>query len=180
MAENNFSLSHRDGTFFRKGDTCGVRFERILDHPVPAVWEALTDPDRMAQWLAPATITDGTISLRLTGGAMGGRILQWEENHLLEYEWHNGSVVRYELLGEGAGRCRLVFTHSAVIESQLMGAATGWHYHMDVLELVLAGQAPPKDAPKHWESISRDASGRYKLALQKFDGSRHSTIAMPR
>ena len=180
MPEKNFTLSHKDGTYFRKGGTGGVRFERILDHPVPAVWKALTDPDQLAQWLAPATITGESISLQLTGGTMGGGILQWEENRLLEYEWHNATVVRYELLSEGSGRCRLVFTHSAVVESQLMGAATGWHYHMDVLGLVLDGGSAPQDAPKHWESISRDASVRYKTALQKFDGRQPPPLVIER
>lgn len=178
MPEKNFTISHKDGIFFRKGDTFGVRFERIYDHPVPDVWKAITEPQVMAQWLAPTTITADSISLQLTGGTMGGRIIRREENRLIEYEWHNGTVVRWELAGEGADRCRLVFTHTAVIESQLLGAATGWHYHMDALELVLEGQAPPADAPKHWESISRDAALRYKTALQHFDG--RSTIAMPR
>jgi len=169
MPETNFNLSHQDGSFFRKGDTLGVRFERILDHPVPAVWKALTDPAQMAKWLAPATIKDDCISLQLSGGTMGGRILQWRENEVLEYEWHRGTIVRWELLTEGPGRCRMVFTHRAVVESQLHGAATGWHYHMDVLALTLDGKSAPQDAPKHWESISRDAAARYKIALQNFN-----------
>ncbi|HEY4336117.1 MAG TPA: SRPBCC domain-containing protein [Puia sp.] len=180
MPECNFTLSHKDGSFFRKENTFGVRFERILDHPIPAVWKALTEPGQLAQWLAPTTIKEDTISLQLTGGTMGGRILQWKENRLLEYEWHQGTVVRYELLREGPGRCRLVFTHSAVAESQLLGAAAGWHYHMDVLALVLDGDAPPKDAPKHWESISHDASVRYKKALQNFDGTSPAPFVIER
>lgn len=182
MPETTFTLSYEDGTFFRNGDVFGVRFERILDHDVEAVWKAMTEPGQLAQWLAPATIKEDTISLQLTGGTMGGRILQWEKDKLLEYEWHNGSIVRFELLGEGPGRCRLVFTYRQVIESQLLGAAAGWHYHMDVLRLVLDGGLPPGDAPKHWEAISRDASFRYKTALQKFDGGQgafRSTMAMP-
>lgn len=170
MPENNFTLSHKDGTFFRKGDTVGVRFERILDHPVPTVWKALTDPEQMSKWLAPAIIEGDTISLQMTGGKAGGKILQWEENRLLEYEWNGGSIVRYELNTEGPGRCRLFFTHSNCIQSQLHTAATGWHYHMDVLGLILDGQAPPLDAPKHWENISRNAANRYQLALQNFNG----------
>ncbi|HEY4107920.1 SRPBCC family protein [Puia sp.] len=168
MPEKNFTLSHKDGTFFRKGDSFGVRFERLLDHPVPTVWKALTEPGQLAKWLAPVTIKSDTISLQLTGGTMGGKILQWKENRVLEYEWHQGTVVRWELLTEDAGRCKLIFTHSAVIDSQLQGAATGWHYHMDILALILDGKTPPEDAPKHWESISRDAAARYKFALQEF------------
>ena len=180
MPEINFTLSHKDGSFFRQGNSFGVRFERIFDHPVPTVWKALTDPGQMAKWLAPASIDGDTICLRLTGGTMGGRILQWKDNCLLEYQWYEGSVVRWELLGEGPGRCRLVFTHSVVPESQLQGAATGWHYHMDVLGLILDGEAPPQDAAKHWESISHDAAARYKTVLRKFDGEPSDPIVIER
>jgi len=110
---------------------------------------------------------------------MGGKITERRENEVLEYNWNKGSIVRWTLSAVGADRCRLVFTHTNVIESQLHGAATGWHYHMDVLELTLAGQVPPKDAPKHWEAISRDASIRYNARLAVFL-QRITQIAMPR
>jgi uncharacterized protein YndB with AHSA1/START domain len=180
MPEIQFTLSQKDGTFLRRKDSFGVRFERILDHPVPTVWQAITEPGLLAQWLAPATIKDNCISLQLTGGKMGGKILQWKKNELLEYEWHNGTIVRFELLAEGPGRCRLVFTHTHIIESQLSGAATGWHYHMDVLGIILDGGSAPRDAPKHWESISRDASLRYKTALQQFDGRQPPPLVIER
>ena len=169
MSANNFTLSHKDGTFFHQDDIFGVYFERIFDHPVSRVWEALTEPGQLAQWLAPTTIRGKAISLQLTGGTMGGKILQWKENSLLEYEWYEGSIVRWELLTEGPGRCRLVFTHSNVIESQLQGAATGWHYHLDGLGLILDGDKLPDNPVSIWEQISRDAAARYKKALQKFD-----------
>ncbi|HLZ87877.1 MAG TPA: SRPBCC domain-containing protein [Puia sp.] len=170
MSEKNFTLSHRDGTFFRKDNTFGVCFERILDHPVSIVWKAITDPAQLPKWLAPVIIKDDTISLQLTGGTMGGRILQWKENTLLEYEWYEGSIVRWELVTEGPGGCRLVFTHRNVMQSQLQGAATGWHYHMDILGIILDGDTPPQNPVKRWEAISRDAAARYKAALQRFEG----------
>jgi hypothetical protein len=180
MPETNFRLSLHDGTFFREGNSYGVRFERILDHPASTVWKALTEPAQMVKWLAPATVKDDTISLQMMGGKAGGKIIQWKEPELLEYEWNGGSIVRYELLSEGPNRCRLVFTHSHCIQSQLHGAATGWHYHMDVLKLTLDGQAPPADAAKHWEEISNDAAIRYKAALQAFGHRQATQIAMPR
>jgi uncharacterized protein YndB with AHSA1/START domain len=179
MAESSFTLSHRDGTFFRDGNSVGVRFERVLDHPVSAVWKALTEPEKMAAWLAPATIEGDTISLQMKGGKAGGRILRWEEGRVLEYEWNGGSVVRWELSVVDSGSCRLVFTHRHCVEAQLQGAATGWHYHMDVLEMTLAGGAPPADAPKRWEAISRDAAVRYVAQLALFL-QRLTQIAMPR
>jgi hypothetical protein len=70
---------------------------------------------------------------------MGGTILQWKENSLLEYQWFRDSVVCWELLREGPERCRLIFTARFIPTSQLEGAAVGWHFHLDALALVLAG-----------------------------------------
>lgn len=168
MSQQNFTLSLQDGTFFQTADTVGVRFERLFDHPVSRLWEALTEPEQLAQWLAPAVIRGGaagTISLQLTGGTMGGRILQWKENALLEYVWYNGSVVRWELMRESKGRTRLVFTHTHVPDAQLLDAAKGWHYHLDMLSLVLDGSDKPSNPVERWDAITREATIRYKDQL---------------
>jgi uncharacterized protein YndB with AHSA1/START domain len=170
MPEKDFTLSLQDGSFINLGDRIGVQFERILDHPVEKVWRALTQPEQLAKWLAPASITPGpggSITLRLTGGTMGGKITKWKENILLEYAWHNGSTVRWELLHEGKDRTRLLFIHCCVAEGQLADAARGWHYHLDVLALALEGKKAPENAVQRWEQIARDATLRYKAALDK-------------
>jgi uncharacterized protein YndB with AHSA1/START domain len=174
MNEQNFKLSALDGTFYKNENGCGVRFERDLNHPVEIVWQALTDPRLMEPWLAPATIegrVGGTITLQMKGGKMGGRILQWKENELLEYEWHKGSVVRWELLKEINGRCRLIFIHHnpnpEVADDQLLGAATGWHYHMDAITTVLDGKKMPSFPMEAWETISREAAERYAARLKQ-------------
>jgi uncharacterized protein YndB with AHSA1/START domain len=168
MSQQNFTLSLQDGSFFWTADTLGIRFERIFDHPVSRVWEALTEPGHLAQWLAPAVIkggAGGTISLQLTGGTMGGRILQWKEDLLLEYMWHNGTVVRWELLPEGKGRTRLVFTHTHIQDTQLLDAAKGWHYHLDMLSFLLEGVEKPSNPVERWDAITRESSLRYRAQL---------------
>lgn len=102
MSEEIMKLSDRDGIFIPDG----IRFERILDHSVERVWAALTQPDQLGEWLGPAIVTGkagGNIKLETKGGMMGGTILQWEENSLLEYQWFRDSVVCWELLREGPG-----------------------------------------------------------------------------
>jgi uncharacterized protein YndB with AHSA1/START domain len=168
MPEKKFTLSASDGTFYKTDDSIGVRFERLLDHPLPLVWEAITQPGHLAKWLAPATIEGregGAITLHLSGGVMGGKILQWKEEDLLEYVWYNGSSVRWQLLTEGPGRTRLVFTHQQVPDSQLVDAAKGWHYHLDVLTMILDGEPAPHNPVETWEDITREADLRYRTAL---------------
>jgi uncharacterized protein YndB with AHSA1/START domain len=178
MAEKSFRLSIHDGSFFKAGDTVGVYFERILDHPVSQVWSALTEPEHLAKWLAPAVIRGGkggTISLRLTGRVMGGKITEWREETLLEYVWSpagpsslclNDPSMRWELLSEGKDRTRLVFTHRHVPGSQLVDAAKGWHYHLDMLEAALGGQPMPHNVVELWDEITREATARYHAAAR--------------
>jgi uncharacterized protein YndB with AHSA1/START domain len=172
VPEKVFALSNQDGSFYQSGDTYGVRFERILDHPVQRVWAALTQPDRLAAWLAPTTIkgkAGGSIAVETFGGTMGGKILHWKENSILEYEWYKESIVRWELLTEGRGRCRLIFTVRLAPKSQLQGAATGWHYHLDMLAINVSGDEMPYFRIEDWEKISGAVSLRYKTQLQERD-----------
>jgi hypothetical protein len=41
------------------GDRCGLRFERVYDTTPDDLWSALTEPERLARWLAPGD--DGTM-----------------------------------------------------------------------------------------------------------------------
>jgi hypothetical protein len=169
IPEKVFALSNQDGSFYRSGNTYGVRFERILDHPVQRVWAALTQPDRLAAWLAPTRIEGGeggSITVETLGGIMGGKILSWNENSLLEYAWYKESIVRWELLREGPGRCQLILTYSLVPASRLNGAAIGWHYHLDMLIINVSGAAMPFFRIEDWEKISGAASNRYKIQLR--------------
>ena len=205
MPEKKFILSANDGSFFETGDSAGVYFERILEHPVDRVWTALTEPKHLAHWLAPAVIDGrkgGTITLQLTGGVMGGKITEWKSDGaeigrarkpdgatktewrtrsggkrsdgsgasgptgvLLEYAWYNGSTVRWELLSEGKNRTRLLFTHRHVPGRQLVDAAKGWHYHLDLLGLELDGQEMPHNPVAQWDEITREATLRYNAAV---------------
>ncbi|HEV2479831.1 MAG TPA: SRPBCC domain-containing protein [Puia sp.] len=168
MAEKKFVLSAHDGKFFQTADSTGVYFERILEHPVDRVWAALTEPAHLAHWLAPTEIKrgkGGTITLRLTGGVMGGTITEWRENVVLEYAWYNGSTVRWELLSEGKNRTRLLFTHCHVSPRQMVDASKGWHYHLDLLALELDGAPMPHNPVEFWDEITREATARYNAAV---------------
>jgi uncharacterized protein YndB with AHSA1/START domain len=172
LSQKMFMMSDKDGIL----EGAGVRFERILDHPVERVWEALTKPEALAAWLAPARVeagVGGTIRVETTGGPSGGRIREWKENDLLEYDWFEEAVVRWELLPEGPGRCRLIFTCRPLPKSLWQAASVGWHFHLDALALSLEGKGMTGGsgwiayAVAHWEDISRAAAARYGQQLRK-------------
>ena len=80
-------MTAADGTLTVSGDVALIEFERRLDHPVEAVWAALTEPDQLEAWLGPGAIDPhegGRVSIR-TGppgrpsprGTIAGNVLAW-------------------------------------------------------------------------------------------------------
>src|SRR5207253_1945779 len=77
-----------------EGDFATLTFERTIRHPVEAVWEAITDPQHLAQWYLTEARLDprrgGTIDY-LSGPSrlhVTGKLLAWEPPRLFEHEWN--------------------------------------------------------------------------------------------
>ena len=139
------------GSITTAGETHTLRFERLLTFAREEVWAALTEPARMADWLAEATVRpgpEGEITLDFgEGGTEGGRITLWEPPALLEYEWNfvgeRPTQVRWELEALEEGRCtRLTLVHRLLQPESSPGYGAGWHAHLDQLEGHLAGDTP--------------------------------------
>jgi uncharacterized protein YndB with AHSA1/START domain len=110
-----------DGTIERTADGGVIRFERHLAYPIREVWDAITDPARLADWWLPFE-ADITVDLR-EGGAMvmsarGDEpieitctILRVEPPMLLEHTHADpGSRMRWELEPVDTG-CVLRLSH---------------------------------------------------------------------
>ncbi len=123
------------GTFERRGEELEVRFERLLPRPPETVWRALTDPERLSDWMGKSELeprVGGRIRLLITQARpMTGVIQIWEPHKVLEFSWSNGdapnSVVRYELTPEGDGT-RLVFTQKRMPYLTCALMLPGWHF----------------------------------------------------
>jgi uncharacterized protein YndB with AHSA1/START domain len=129
------------GTVTNFDESATVRFERILDATIDAVWKALTDPKDIAVWLAPARLdrhTGGAVDIDFgDNGKVAGAITEIESPHTLEYTWtftgEPDSVLRFELTTDGA-KTRLVLEHRLLPPDQAVGYGAGWHAHLDMLE----------------------------------------------
>ena len=110
-----------DGIVERTADGGVIRFERHLPYPIRDVWDAITDPERLADWWLPFD-ADITVDLR-EGGEMvfAGRgdepvtmtctILRVEPPMLLEHTHVDpGSYMRWELEPVDTG-CVLRLSH---------------------------------------------------------------------
>ncbi len=163
------------GTFETRGEVADLRFERRYPRAIETVWAALTDPERLADWMGPALVeprAGGRYELFLDREQpMRGRILTWEPPVTLELSWHNDdaphSVVRYALARDGDGT-RLVFTHRGIrfVSSALM--LPGWHVYLELLDRLLDG-APQLLSWQRWRDLQAVYVGRYDLSGATLD-----------
>lgn len=147
-------INATDGSVCEVADGYELRFERVYDAPIEDVWELLTDPDRVEEWLGVADVElriGGRFRLLEVGGqGIAGVILTLEPRHVLEYTWDSaewtGGTVRYELSERDVGT-RLVFTHIHPVRSWDLfryKSLAGWHTLLDLLELAIEGR------PESW------------------------------
>jgi len=152
----------RDGTVHERADGYQLRFERHLLHPVEKVWDALTDPAQLAQWLAPGEIEltlGGRVYLAFTDGAgvIDGRVTAIAPPRLLEFSWtdegNDLGFVHWELVADDGGT-RLVLTHTLPESARAFGlpALAGWHSLLEKLATLLDGE-PMSFAQDRWQEL---------------------------
>ncbi len=152
-----------DGVLERTADGGIIRFERHLAYDIVDVWNAITSPERLADWWLPFD-ADIAVDLREGGemvfaGTPDGEpmtmaltILRVEPPLLFEHTHPAaGSTMRWELEAVDTG-CILRLRHSitdvqdAIDNCNLVGLQTS----LDRLEPALAGRPEPRD----WERFA--------------------------
>jgi uncharacterized protein YndB with AHSA1/START domain len=156
-----------DGTLERTPDGGVIRFERRLPYPVEAVWDAITNPARLAEWWLPFD-ADITVELR-EGGAMvfaatSGEpppmtctVLRVEPPVLFEHtafaELAEGATLRWELEAVPEGTILRLHEHIPNVDDAIAGGwLVGLHRSFARLEPALAGSPVPWD----WDALSVD------------------------
>jgi len=170
------TLSRHFGSIHEKDGLYELVFERLLDHAVEKVWNAITLPEQISLWLSPnnkAVTTSielrpgGHVRLQLMMAAIEGKITRVIENNILEYSLEGDTVLRWELFEAGKGRCRLVFTQSGTPFSHLEGTAAGWHGYLDFLALALGGKEIPQFPLELWSEISKEVNIVYHQLIKQ-------------
>lgn len=129
------------GTLQRVGDQLVGRLERLLEHDRESVWRMLTDPERIAEWLAPGVIElklGGAAKLNFTdsGTMIDSKVTAYEPGRLLEYSWSSGAEpvrpVRWEV-SPAEGGTRLTLTIGVPVGEDIARACAGWEAHLMML-----------------------------------------------
>jgi uncharacterized protein YndB with AHSA1/START domain len=160
----------RKGQLIIAGDHATIVFKRLLRHSPERVWEAITNPADLKEWLfcSRATIdgrTGGSIDM-VSGPAQfhaTGKILTWDPPRVYEHEWNvapvppmpNGenAIFRYELAPQG-GHTLLTVTYQRLTAQTARGFAPGTHVLLDRLEAQLGGQPLPQWMPRFEELMA--------------------------
>ncbi len=165
---SDLSDTSYDGTLERTADGAVIRFERHLPYPTSEVWDAITDPARLADWWLPFD-ADITVDLR-QGGRMVfvGRgdepvtmtftILRVEPPTLLEHSHADpDSSMRWELEPVDTG-CVLRLSHFVTDPARAIDNCyvVGLHASLARLEPCLAGHPVPWD----WDGFA-EAQAHY-------------------
>jgi uncharacterized protein YndB with AHSA1/START domain len=131
-------------------DETSLTIRRTFDAPRERVWKAFTEPDQVAQWLGPGSMTGDVHALELEpGGAYSvsmagetnqydveGEVLEVVENERLVHTWEPGTVTVE--LRDADGGCAVVFTHEGLPNADIAdGHAAGWASALDNLATVL-------------------------------------------
>lgn len=128
------------------GGAVSVLLRRSYDSPIEDVWDAVTDPDRIARWLYPVSgdlEVGGTFQLE---GNAGGEILGCDPPSLLKVTFGGPtSIVEVRLSEDDGGDTLLELEHTVPIEMAGSGAGAlfvgpGWDGALMSLGLFLRGE----------------------------------------
>ncbi|HVI48631.1 MAG TPA: SRPBCC domain-containing protein [Chitinophaga sp.] len=170
------TLSSHYGSFAKTGEVYDIIFERSLSHAPKAVWEAITAPGKIAEWLGPAQIdlrVNGNIAVQMQDIEVVGRITQLKEEQLLEYTWTSPAfpnlvnALRWELQAEGPDKCKLIFRERLVPVAYLTPTAPGWHSILDALTALLDGKRIPSWSNEDWQEASNEGAVKYEEILKR-------------
>jgi uncharacterized protein YndB with AHSA1/START domain len=145
------------------GEARTVRVSRVYDTPPEDLWDACTDPERIARWFLPISgdLRPGS-RYELQGNA-SGTIERCEPPHSLDATWEYGgqiSGVELRLTAEPDGGTRLAFEHIAQVDDEFWAqfapgaVGVGWDQAVLGLTLYLTSPAdlPERDAVEAWQT----------------------------
>lgn len=131
----------------RDGNGIEGRMDRLLAHPPALVWQMLTEPQGIAQWLAPGSIDlrkGGRVHVDFgdSGVVIDSTVLEIEPPQRLAYSWSSGSEPERPLrwtLTETEGGTALTLTVSLPEGEDLAKACAGFEAHLEMLAAALEG-----------------------------------------
>ncbi|HJN51408.1 MAG: SRPBCC domain-containing protein [Pseudomonadales bacterium] len=149
------------GTIKGIGKHRRVEVTRLFPFAIQDVWEAITEPENVAQWFGELTIDQtegGRIKLGFGKTEVTGSIKTFMPPHVFPYTWEQGgestSLVQVDLIETAADETLLTIVQSALDADVATDVGAGWHSMMDRLAQFLHTRAFAPQDGKRWEYLS--------------------------
>ena len=157
-----------------------LKIQRLLPGPVERVWSYLTDSDLRRQWLAAGAMEmtlEAPFELVWRNGEltdppeerpegfpeehrMNSRITELDPPRRLAITWGENGGVSFELETQGR-EVLLTLIHRRIPDrSSLLNVSAGWHMHLDVLAMRLAGRKPASFW-QGWQRLKAEYAERF-------------------
>ncbi|MBF4992769.1 SRPBCC domain-containing protein [Arthrobacter gandavensis] len=171
-----------EGRIQKVTDGWVLAFDKQLDYPTAHIWDVLTNPRKVEQWLGPVH-PDWELGKEYTlgtgGSGVSGTVLQLNPRTSLQISWDDElgeeSVLDWQVLGSNGGSL-LKFRARSDTPDFLAEGSAGWQGIMDAFAAVAAGNPAPEQVPEEWEALcdaySRefDVSPTMGKVVEKPDG----------
>jgi uncharacterized protein YndB with AHSA1/START domain len=158
-------VNSRLATFEESDGVCRLRFSRVFPVSAAQVWQAITEPNRLAAWF-PQRVEylswDGEpragagVRFRMPGDrrdVFAGEVLVCDPAAVLELRWGT-DLLRFELDAEGS-ETLLMLSDTFTEKGKAARDAAGWHVCLDALEHALGEDLVPGAWAAHFEEYAR-------------------------
>jgi uncharacterized protein YndB with AHSA1/START domain len=140
------------------GEARTLTIARVYDTPLDDLWEACTDPERLARWFLPISGDLRPGGRYAFEGNASGTIERCEPPHSVDATWEYGgrtSWFELFLIPEPDGRTRFVLDHIAHVGDDVWAqfgpgaVGVGWDQALSALTVYLAGELD-REALQAW------------------------------
>ena len=159
------ALSIPNGRIEKLTDGWALAFDKQFDYPAAHIWDVLTNPRKVRQWLGTVT-PDWELgkeyTLDMGPGSASGTVLQLSPRSSLQITWEDElgeeSVLEWQVL-ESDGGALLEFRARTDTSDFLAEGSAGWQGILSAFAAVAAGGTPAPGEPEAWRAL-RDAYSR--------------------
>jgi uncharacterized protein YndB with AHSA1/START domain len=161
------------GTFETIDQRPALRFERRINHPIDAVWAAITEPSELAHWFpcevevdlrmgGSMKFTFPEMTLPDTASTMLGEVTELDPPRRFAFLWGEDHLHFALEPGDDQHSCILRFTVELDAREKAARDAAGWHVCLDALERRLGGtdDGPSTGASEPWRAIYEEYQRR--------------------
>ena len=136
------------GKLTKQADGYKIKLERVFQHPINKVWDALTKTEVLKIWFTDIEM-DFTVGGKMTiwfkdaaRTATSGEILEIKAPNRFVFSWED-ELAEWDLFELDKKSCRLVLRYSKISGDYAASVPGGFHVLLDQLETVLNGRTEP-------------------------------------